>query len=172
VRQFRTPGSARGASGNRRLYLNLQKMRESIGATLYGFMIGGSVFLLQILLIGIYEYLVGHINMEPLLIAGWCIIIGMGLAFIIAVLFWLSCVFVVFPASFLFRALQLSPLIAVGIGGLTGGMICWIFLGNTGYNNYLQWAVYWSCLSSSIVTGSVTSFVLCSLNKRMGEPQR
>lgn len=141
-------------------------MIQSFGATLYGFAFGGSLFFFQLLLIGAFNLYTNQIEMHALELAGWCIIGGVGIFFILAVLFWGSCVLIVFPASWLFRAFPLPTSVAVGIGGGIAGLVCWIFLRRHGIGFDTQWPLYFPCFSSSIVTGSATGFMLHRLTQK------
>jgi hypothetical protein len=136
------------------------KMVQSIGANLYGFVIGGSIFYFQLFLIGAFDYFTGRIQMDVPTIIVWCVMGGIWIFYNMAVLYWVSCILIVFPASFLFRAVTISASVAVGVGGVIGGAICWMLLKKYGYANFMQWPHCLTCLSSSVVTGSVTGLML------------
>jgi len=140
-------------------------MIQSIGANLYGFTIGGSLFFFQLLLIGAFNFCTGRIEMHVLELVVY-IIVGVGILFNLAVLYWASCILIVLPASWVFRAFPIPTSVAVGIGGIIAGLICW-FLRRHGIGFGTQWLPYFPSFSSSIVTGSATGLMLHRLTQKM-----
>lgn len=125
------------------------------------------MFYFQLFLIGAFDYFTGRIQMDVPSLVGWCIMGGVWIFFNLAVLYWLSCILIVFPASFVFRVFPIPTSVAVGVGGAIGGLICWMQLE---FN--MLWVPCFACLSSSIITGSVTGFMLCLTSRDMAPPAK
>jgi len=97
----------------------------------------------------------------------WGIIAASGIFLLLGILFLLSCVLIVFPASFALRVFPIAAAVAGAIGGLLAGLICWTLLSSPGVGNNMPWPVYWSCLSSSVITGVATGYRLCVMTREM-----
>lgn len=147
-------------------------MTLAVGANLYGFVVGGSLFCVQLITIGIFQFFVGDTRMHGLeeptfvFIAGISVLLigAIGLFLVLAILFWLTSVIIVFPFSLLVKVLSVPRWLTGIIGGLIAGSLCFFFLSSPGVGDSIPLMVWISCLSSSIITGAVTGFMLSQLS--------
>lgn len=147
-------------------------MSQSIGANIYGFIIGGSIFLVQLTLFGAHQFFNRKPQMDILTIFPWIFGGLVGVVFVLALLFWASSVILVYPASFLFRIFQINARSGAAIGGFIAGLICWVILESPGVEGNTPWQFYYSCLTSSIITGAATGYMLGQItNKKQNKSE-
>jgi hypothetical protein len=145
-------------------------MRLSIGACLYGFAVGGTIFLIELLAIGVFHLLNQEPAVDLLEVVPYCIVCAIGVFFLLTAIFWLACFLVVFPASFLSRAFPIPSALAACIGGVIAGGLCWAAMKSPGVGSNMEWSLYLACISSSLITGSVTGFMLARLHAADTKP--
>ena len=141
-------------------------MTTAIGASFYGFLAGGAIFLIQLLLFAVSQpsEKFGHIDLpEGITFLFYGSLVG---ALVIGLLFWVSSLFVVFPVYLIARLLQPSALFASVVSAIIAVLPCWWFLNSPGTGNNLTWPIYMNCLSSTAVTGAVTGFMLIWLMQK------
>ncbi len=141
----------------------VQEMSLSIGANIYGFVIGGSMFLLQLALFGMHHFLNSDPHPDVPMVILWVFLGFAMLVFALAVLFWVSSVILVYPASLVYRRLRIRAKEGGIIGCMAAGLLCWLLLKSPGLGSNMLWQFYWSCLSSSLLAGSITGYVLGKL---------
>jgi hypothetical protein len=138
----------------------------SIGANLYGFAAGSSLFFLQLIAIGLFQFS----NVKPQVSAAeitmFVMVGSMWMIFILAILYWLSTIVIVFPFLFLVTAFRIPAWVTGVIGASVAGSFCWFFLSRLGVADNMDWSLSISCLSSSVMTGAVTGAMLALLSKK------
>ena len=121
-------------------------------------MVGGSVFCLQLLVVAVIPFVTSQYEAGSIILYGFIYVCAV--IFLILALFWLSSVLIVFPAFFLFRAIRISAPAGAIMGAAVAGLIAWSILASAVLGNSLPWTLHSSCLSSAIITGGVTGFML------------
>ena len=91
---------------------------------------------------------------------------SLAIILILGVLFWISSVFVVFPVYLLLRTISLPALVVSGLSACLAAMPVWLFLESPGVGNNLGVAGYSACISSPLVTGAITGYMLVRLMKK------
>lgn len=145
-------------------------MRLSIGACLYGFAVGGAIFHIELLAIGVFHFLSQEPAVDLLEVVPYCLACAIGIFFMLTAIFWLACFLLVYPASFLSRGFSIPSALAGCIGGVIAGGLCWAAMKSPGVGSNMEWSLYLACISSSLVTGSVTGFMLARLQVAATKP--
>ena len=138
----------------------------SIGSNLYGFAVGGSLFCLQLIAIGLFQLSTLETQMPAVEIATFVIVGSMWMILVLAILYWLSSIFLVFPFSFLVTAFRIPAWVTGIIGASVAGSFCWFFLSSPGVGNNMHWSLSISCQTSSVITGAVTGVMLALILKK------
>ena len=138
----------------------------SIGANLYGFAVGSSLFCLQLIAIGIYQLSTAGSQMSAAEIATFVIAGSMWMILALAILYWLSSIVLVFPFSILVTAFRIPAWVTGTVGASVAGSLCLFFLCSLGVGNNMHWSLSISCLSSSVITGAVTGVMLALISKK------
>ena len=147
-------------------------MRDAIGANLFGFGVGGLLLIVQLTLIGAFQFFAGDLHWGDVEMAEVAFIQAVGflviglalLLFVLAVFYWVSTAVIVFPFSILSNALNFPSWLAGLIGGSVAGWLVHAGLGSPGVGDSIPLAMEISFLSSSIATGAVTGFMLPRLS--------
>ena len=135
-------------------------MATAIGANIYGFSVGGAVFILQLLLFAVLspseDYAKSNLaDGIAFLFFGFLVA-----ALIIGLLFWISSVLVVFPAYLIANVLRPPAFLVSLVSAMIAVLPCWWFLDSPGVGSNLPQSLYLTCLSSPAITGAVTGFML------------
>lgn len=138
----------------------------SIGANLYGFAVGCLFFCLQLTAICIFQLSTVERLMPAAEIAMFVIVSSMWMIFVLAIFYWFSTIVIVFPFSFLVTAFRIPAWASGIIGASVAGSFCWFFLSSLSVGNNMDLCLRISCLSSSVITGAVTGFMLALLSTK------
>lgn len=141
-------------------------MTTAIGANIFGFIAGITVFALHAILFGISQLSI--IARELTLPDGilYLFVGSLAIILIIGVLFWMSSVLVVFPMYLILRTISLPALVVSSLSACLAAMPVWFFLESPGVGNNLAVAGYSACISSPLVTGAITGYMLVRLMKK------
>jgi hypothetical protein len=147
-------------------------MTTAIGANIFGFIAGITVFALHAILFGISQ--LSNIARELTLPEGilYLFVGSLAIILIIGVLFWMSSVLVVFPVYLILRTIPLPALVVSGLSACLAAMPVWFFLESPGVGNNLAVAVYSACISSPLVTGAITGYMLVRIMKKQENKPR
>jgi len=147
-------------------------MTTAIGANIFGFIAGITVFALHAIIFGISRHL--DIAREFALPEGiqYLFVGSLVIIFILGVLFWISSVLVVFPVYLLLRMIPLPALVVSSLSACLAAMPVWLFLESPGVGKNLSMAGYSACLSSPLVTGAITGYMLVHLMKKQENKPR
>jgi hypothetical protein len=147
-------------------------MTTAIGANIFGFIADITVFALHAILFGISHH--SDIAREFTLPEGiqYLFVGSLAIILILGVLFWISSVLVVFPMFLLLRTIPLPTLVVSGLSACLAAMPVWFFLESPGVGNNLAVAGYSACLSSPLVTGAITGYMLVHLMKKQENKPR
>jgi hypothetical protein len=140
-------------------------MITAIGANIFGFIAGVAVFALHAILIGISKppAIAREVTLPEAI--EYLFVGSLGTILILAVLFWLSSVLVVYPAYLILRKIAPPALLVSGLSAFLAVMPVYLFLESPGVGSSLGLAWYSACLCSSLVTGAVTGYMLVHLMK-------
>ena len=138
----------------------------SISANLCGFAVGGLLFCLQLIAIGLFQVSPVETQMPAVEIATFVIVGAAWMIFALAIIYWVSTITIVFPFSFLVTAFRIPAWATGMIGASAAGLSCWFFLSSPGVGNNMHWSLSISCLSSSAITGAVTGVMLALLSRK------
>ncbi|MGJ8635053.1 MAG: hypothetical protein ACSHX7_14150 [Luteolibacter sp.] len=130
-----------------------------------GFLTGGSLLLLQALFTLFYGVFTNQVEPDVPALITWVVAILVGGVFILAVAYWISSVFIVFPVSFLFRALRISAPTGSVIGVFIAGAVIVSLVRIPGFGNSMDWPSYLFCFSSPLIIGAITGYTLAKILK-------
>jgi len=141
-------------------------MTTAIGANFYGFLVGGTIFLLQLLLFSVSQPFEQFRQIHLPEGIAFLFYGSLAVILVIGLLFWLSSLLVVFPAYLIARHFHPPAILTSILIAMTAVLPCWWFLDSPGVGNNLPWQIYINFLSSSALAGAVTGFMLIWLIKK------
>jgi len=135
-------------------------MNYSFGATIYGFIVGGTVFYIQLIGLGLYLYFSNDFDVHPLLLCAWAIMGVMMIFFILSTLCLAVWILIVLPCSVVYKFFSFhskaGSMIGAGLGLLVGLFLLPVFK-DEGYQAIGLLLVIWS---SIVITGTAIGWML------------